>query len=138
MTLMHWTCPSIWLCGLWGLWLGQALWGWHNTYKFRRLLRYQGRRSDGQVVRFTPPAAVIVPVKGLDLRFSDHLEALLAQDYPTYRVLLVVESRDDPAYPVIARRLERATGAPADRVLTKTTHTLLGVVEAGLLTTARC
>lgn len=105
---MSWTVPPLGLCGLWLLWLLQALWAWHNCYKFRRLARVQGVRGERKQIHYMPPAAVIVPVKGVDDRFSEHLESLLQQEYGSYHVILVVESADDPAHAVISRCLARS------------------------------
>ncbi len=114
---MSWTVPPIWLCAIWLLWLLQALWAWHNCYKFRRLARMQGMRDDRREIYYMPPAAVIVPVKGVDERFAEHLEALLHQEYGAYRVILVVESADDPAFAVITRRLAESSPTRAELVV---------------------
>jgi ceramide glucosyltransferase len=45
--------------------------------------------------------AVIVPCKGLGENLKENLRALCEQDYPAYQVLFVLDSSDDPAYPVV-------------------------------------
>lgn len=46
---------------------------------------------------FLPPAAVMLPVRGLDEGFDANLRAILSQSYPTYRVVVVSDEPDDPA-----------------------------------------
>jgi len=70
---------------------------------------------------YRPRAAVIVPFKGAEPALADHVRSLLAQDYPDYRVLFVVESEEDAAYPV----LRDAAAAQPERA------ELLCVGEAG-------
>jgi hypothetical protein len=55
------------------------------------------------VPAITPPVAVIVAVKGCDPEFNEFLVRLFAQDYANFRVIFAVESRDDPAVPVIEK-----------------------------------
>jgi cellulose synthase/poly-beta-1,6-N-acetylglucosamine synthase-like glycosyltransferase len=70
-----------------------------------------------------PPCVVLVPVKGCSPNLPAFVDALMAQDYRPFRVVFVVESERDPAYPVLAEAAhaasERATlvvaGIAADR-----------------------
>jgi cellulose synthase/poly-beta-1,6-N-acetylglucosamine synthase-like glycosyltransferase len=83
------------------------------------------RRKFGRML-FAPPArpsavAVIVPMKGADGSGARCLAAALAQDYPAYRVIVAVESADDPAH-----RLARETRGRDD--------VPLKVVVAGMAT----
>ncbi len=55
-----------------------------------------------------PPAAVIVPCKGLDEEFERNLLSYLTQDYPSYQLIFVVASEDDPAYGAIENFLRTA------------------------------
>jgi hypothetical protein len=48
-----------------------------------------------------PPAAIIVPVKGVDLQLRESLHSLLHQDYPRFEVHFVGENQADPAFPVV-------------------------------------
>ena len=65
----------------------------------------QGVRLRGHVRRamraafgaFTPPAAVILPIRGLDEGLNENVRAIFSQSYPMYRVLVVVDDEDDPA-----------------------------------------
>ncbi len=50
---------------------------------------------------FVPFATVIAPCKGLEEGLKENLGALLAQDYPKYEVIFVVDREDDPATDVI-------------------------------------
>ena len=52
---------------------------------------------------FVQPALVLIPCRGADEGFEANLEAILYQDYPSYRVVLCVDSADDPAIEVIER-----------------------------------
>ncbi|MGB9370817.1 MAG: hypothetical protein WCB79_02640, partial [Halobacteriota archaeon] len=47
---------------------------------------------------YTPTVSVIVPCKGTDHGFHENIPAFLTQEYPTYQILFVVDSKDDPAY----------------------------------------
>jgi ceramide glucosyltransferase len=50
-----------------------------------------------------PSITVIRPIKGLDVGCRENTEALLAQDYPgEIETLFVLDSANDPAYPVVA------------------------------------
>lgn len=62
-----------------------------------------------RLVRRPPPApgeapriAVLVPVRGIGPATRRFFELLMAQDYPHFRVLLLVESADDPAAELMA------------------------------------
>ncbi len=63
-----------------------------------RYLRASLRRDPGD---YRPRAAVIIPVKGIDAGFNLHVAAFLAQDYPTYQLIFVVASREDPAHELL-------------------------------------
>lgn len=59
-------------------------------------------------VRPLPRAAVVLSVRGADPRLAAVLEGLLDQEYPDYRVSIVVDSRDDPAWPIVAAAAAQA------------------------------
>jgi cellulose synthase/poly-beta-1,6-N-acetylglucosamine synthase-like glycosyltransferase len=47
--------------------------------------------------------AVIVPCKGIGVNLEENLRGICEQEYPGYHVLFVVDSTQDPAYPVLQR-----------------------------------
>jgi ceramide glucosyltransferase len=53
--------------------------------------------------REAPPVLVLAPVRGPLPGLDRFLAALAAQDYPAWRVALVVEAEADPAFPALAR-----------------------------------
>ena len=59
-------------------------------------------RSNGPL----PKAAVLLALKGTDEYLDDCLRSLLRQDYPDYKVHIVVDSKDDPAWGIVTRVLE--------------------------------
>jgi ceramide glucosyltransferase len=54
-----------------------------------------------------PPAAVIVPVRGLDDQLAAHVESLFSQDYPDYSLIFTLAEECDPAYLFLADRLRQ-------------------------------
>lgn len=58
---------------------------------------------------YLPPAVVLLPVRGSEDGFDANVRALLAQEYPHYRLLVVPDRADDPA---AARILEIARERP--------------------------
>jgi Glycosyltransferase like family 2 len=55
-----------------------------------------------------PEVAVLLPLRGADPSLEACLEGLLAQDYPAYRIHVVIDSAEDPAQAVVARILAEA------------------------------
>jgi Glycosyl transferase family 21 len=55
-----------------------------------------------------PEVAVLLPLRGADPSLEACLKGLLAQDYPAYRVHIVIDSAEDPAQAVVARVLAGA------------------------------
>lgn len=72
----------------------------HCRYSRSCMRTIPRRRPEGR-------AMVLVPCKGFDLDLEDNLLALLRQDYDDYEVTFVVETAEDPAYPVIQRVMAR-------------------------------
>jgi hypothetical protein len=62
------------------------------------LLRWRSRGGDPS---YCPKTAAILCVRGNDPVLNDCLTALLAQDYPSYAVRVVVDSTADPAWNVV-------------------------------------
>jgi ceramide glucosyltransferase len=55
--------------------------------------------------------AVIVPCKGLGENLEENLTAICNQDYGEFQVIFVVDSSDDPAYPVIEKIIHKTGNA---------------------------
>jgi hypothetical protein len=65
---------------------------------------WRARRSDGRGnVPAREQVEILVPVKGVFADQEQILGSLLEQDYPCYRVLLIVEDEKDPAAGVVDR-----------------------------------
>ena len=56
---------------------------------------------------YTPEAAVILPCKGVHPRLEENLDSLLFQDYPSYRVIFSLASREDAAFSFLETYLEK-------------------------------
>ena len=54
-----------------------------------------------------PRCAVVLCLRGCDPDLDQHLESLLAQDYPDFHLYLVVDSHSDPALAVVREVLSR-------------------------------
>lgn len=87
---------------LWIAWIVQAILSVLQVRKFTRLFNAQKRR---RFETFRPPVVVIVPFKGLDVALEENIRGLCRQEYPDYQLLLVVDSDQDPAYPVLLEQL---------------------------------
>ena len=96
--------PPVTLLLLWSVWVLQAVISAIQVRKTARLFdRYDRHRHDA----FRPPVTVIVPFKGIDTDFDAHARSLFEQDYPDYELLLVVDSKNDPCYPLLAQQIEK-------------------------------
>ena len=62
-----------------------------------RFFRFVRRSRKNCSSFYTPEVSVILPCKGICPGLKDHLDAILHQDYPNYRVVFSVASRDDTA-----------------------------------------
>jgi hypothetical protein len=72
----------------------------HHRFAHSRLSQVDHYREAGRV-------ALVVPCKGFDLGLERNLRSFFLQDYRDYAIRFVVESADDPAYPVIRRLMAR-------------------------------
>ncbi len=77
-----------------------------SLYGGHRFLQYVRKSFNQPLGDFTPPAAVIVPCKGVDADFDRNVLDLLAQDYPRYQVVFVVASEKDPAWARLSAQLQ--------------------------------
>src|SRR5262245_12605005 len=50
-----------------------------------------------------PKAAILAPIKGVDEGLEPHIQCWLSQDYPDFTVFCIVESENDPAFPILKR-----------------------------------
>lgn len=94
--------------------------------RFLRFVRASRRREPGN---FTPFAAVIIPVKGVDPGIEFNLSRYLAQDYPSYQLIFVVASERDPAHALLSARLKQL-GSPAARSAPAASLRIAGYSEA--------
>jgi ceramide glucosyltransferase len=76
-----------------------------DGYRFLDFVRSSRRRPRST---FTPRAAVIIPLKGVDEGLGANLGGYLSQDYPRYQLVFVVAKESDPAYALVAARLAMA------------------------------
>jgi len=67
-----------------------------------------------------PPVSIMAPCRGVDRQFERYARTLLAQDYPRYAVLFVVESAADPAWRELKRILADTPEAPASLIIAGT------------------
>ncbi len=81
----------------WGLWVLLVFVALARVIEFRLGMARERRRwGDGSGVQ--RPAAVIVPIKGVTARHTAaFFQSLIEQKYESYRLLVAVESMDDPA-----------------------------------------
>jgi ceramide glucosyltransferase len=75
--------------------------GWMNIRRARAAV------AQRKAVPTPVPLEIVVPVKGSFPGQETVLKSLLEQDYPSYRVLVVLESDDDPAHLVVDRLCSR-------------------------------
>jgi len=78
-----------------------------------RFLGYVRRSRRGPLGDFAPPAAVLIPCKGLDADFERNLSSFLAQDYPRYQLIFIVASEDDAACAPLRKRLDQRSASTA-------------------------
>ncbi len=97
---------------IWGLWLLMILAAAFRTFGFLIARRAQIRRwGDGGGSQKS--AALIIPVKGFDLKATPRFfDAILAQNYRNYRVIVCFESWDDPVARWLREHLELSIDQP--------------------------
>ncbi|MEP7274407.1 MAG: glycosyltransferase, partial [Acidobacteriota bacterium] len=73
-----------------------------------RFARYSLKAQPLRHHRHQPKAVVIIPCKGLETGLEENIEAFCAQDYREYEVILVTESKHDPAYRILSRIVKQS------------------------------
>ena len=96
--------PPIPLLALWIAWLVQAVLSALQVRKFARLFDPEKR---DRFETYRPPVAVVVPFKGVDIGLEANIAGLCQQAYPAYELLLVVDSEQDPACPILRQQVAR-------------------------------
>ena len=59
---------------------------------------------------FTPLTCLVMPCKGDEPELEKRVEAILNQDYPNYRTIIVTDNAQDPAYLIVDSILSRHAG----------------------------
>jgi ceramide glucosyltransferase len=103
-----------------------------------------GRRNLKYALSYSKPGVseqtvvVFCPVKGVDAELEANIDSLLRQSYSAYRVVFIVDSETDPAFPILSARLEKTAGGGEIRVAGQAencgqkVHNLIhGVASAG-------
>ncbi|MFZ0961601.1 MAG: glycosyltransferase [Terriglobia bacterium] len=103
---MWWPIRTFFVLGV--MLLGQSAWSFADGIRFFRSVRKRRNCPPGT---YTPPAAVVIPCKGVDAGFDANLDCFLNQDYPDYQVVFTVATADDPACWQIQERLEARGGS---------------------------
>lgn len=107
----------------------QSLFSLCDGFRFRGFVRRSFARPLGD---YRPPAAVIIPCKGLTPDFELNVASFLAQDYPGYQLIFAVASDADAAYTHLSPRLRALESASAAPAVTSVGPRHAGVVVAGL------
>jgi cellulose synthase/poly-beta-1,6-N-acetylglucosamine synthase-like glycosyltransferase len=74
------------------------------TARFKRQLALLEARE--KTSSHHPPAALILPCKGLDPGFGENMRSFVEQDYPDLEFLFVVATTDDPAHDALKEMLQ--------------------------------
>ncbi len=80
----------------------QSLWALVDGLRFLTLVR---RTRGSPRADHTPSLAVVIPCKGVDEEFDQHVDRFLRQDYPHYQVVFVAATPEDLAYQRLCHRL---------------------------------
>ncbi len=92
-----------------------ALWCLQNLFTTFAAAAYRWGLPKPEIPNAEPNVAIVLPVRGA-ANLARHLELLRAQRYGRYRIVASVESRDDPAFAILAAARGQAK-APLDVVV---------------------
>lgn len=109
---LFFTLPEKWFLVFAALLAIQSVASLRDGFRFLRFVRAAFRRKPGN---FSPAAAVIIPVKGMDANIESNLTQYLTQDYPCYQLIFVVASERDPAHAALAARLNPTPKAQSEK-----------------------
>lgn len=56
---------------------------------------------------YFPKIAIFIPCKGADRHFESNIDTFLEHPYQNAKMFFIVESRNDPAYPIISHRIRQ-------------------------------
>jgi cellulose synthase/poly-beta-1,6-N-acetylglucosamine synthase-like glycosyltransferase len=99
--------------------------------RFIRILRGPAPQSPSDAE--LPEVMVVLCLRGADPFLDRCFDAVLALDYPRYRVRIVVDSREDPAWARVEQFLARTRPANVDVVLRRTLYATAGLKCSSLL-----
>lgn len=87
--------------------LEQIVQGFYSLWDGLEWLKMARRRLGAKLGGYTPPVALICPVKGIEEYLENNLLSLTRLDYPHYELFFPIATADDSAY----RLLERVAAA---------------------------
>lgn len=98
LILLAWTLEAFYLC--------------YSVHMFRRReLRY-ARRTDS-IEPYRGGVVVMTAIKGVDPHLKELLDGIMRQDYPSYRLVFIVETKQDPTFGFLKGVLEGWAGGEA-------------------------
>lgn len=63
---------------------------------------FRSKKADPKEVEgYRPKVLVMLPCRGVDITLGENIKSLRAQDYKNYMLIGIVDSKDDPAVPVL-------------------------------------
>jgi len=87
------------------------------VFYFHRVLR-SGFAFCDTAPEYTPKVALLITLRGQDPGLAENLENLFLQDYPNYKLLIVVDSEEDSALHIIREVLAKHPGENAEVLVT--------------------